>query len=184
MLRLDLDYLRTPAGPKWIPWALLGVGALALVAVDRAADEADARIEALGSALSAATRAQAKSVASPATGATMRNEIRAAYAVAQRLSTPWHTLFDAVEAAQTPGIRLTAIQPDAIARSASVSGEARDYLVLLNYLSSLETRGGLKRVHLSAHEQKSAASPIAFTVQGRWDRPQTTLTPMTQERKP
>jgi hypothetical protein len=88
----------------------------------------------------------------------------------RRLSTPWTTLFQALEAAQTERIALLAIEPDVENRTLSVSGEAKDYLGTLTYVANLADQKTLARVHLARHEVRRGPQqrPVAFTVSAAW----------------
>lgn len=88
----------------------------------------------------------------------------------RRLSTPWTTLFQALEAAQTDRVTLLAIEPDVENRTLGVSGEAKDYLATLTYVANLADQKTLARVHLARHEVRRGPQqrPIAFTVSAAW----------------
>jgi Tfp pilus assembly protein PilN len=88
----------------------------------------------------------------------------------KRLSMPWDELFDALEASGNGSIALLAIEPDAEARTVSLSGEAKDYLSALTYVANLGEQKTLTRVHLVRHElrQSGAVRPVAFVVSASW----------------
>lgn len=171
MRPLDLDFLRTSTRARWLGWVLLAGGAFAIGVIERAASLAEQGIEDAQAKLVSARRTADKEGLRRGSGQSgIGAEVRVAHAAMQRLSTPWPALFDAVEAAQSPGVRLTSLEPDAGARTAVLGGEARDYLAVLNYVNALESKGGLTRVHLVRHELRAreAGFPIAFGVQLSW----------------
>lgn len=168
MRSLDLDYLRTMRPKHWPGLLLLALGALSVIAVNREGARIEHRIEVYQGQLS--TGRQAALPVSERDAAAFGAQIRAAHATYTRLATPWSAFFDAIEAAQIPGVRLDAVEPDASQRTAVFSGQARNYVAVLNYVNALEAKGGLTRVHLTRHERRAQdpAYPIAFTIQVSW----------------
>jgi hypothetical protein len=87
-----------------------------------------------------------------------------------RLSMPWDRLFGALEAANIDQVALLSVEPDAQARTVTITGEGRDYLAALSYMANLAGQKDLNRVHLVRHEVKREAStrPLTFTVSAAW----------------
>lgn len=98
-------------------------------------------------------------------------EIAFARETVSRLSTPWQSLFGAVEAGHTDSVALLSIEPDADARTVTITGEAKDYLAALSYMASLAQQQALRRVHLVRHETLRGGSrrPLAFTISAGWE---------------
>lgn len=179
MRTLRLDYLRAPQPAHWPRWLILVAGSAAFLYASYEATQTERRIEVLEAAQKGYARRGAIVDGTDEQGIKRQSQqIRSAYATLQRLSTPWSTLLDALEATQVRGVRLTAIDPDPRRRTASLSGEARDYLAVLNYVSALATKGGLTDVYLVRHEVRARDSvyPIAFSVSASWARVAATTT--------
>jgi hypothetical protein len=168
MPRLDLDHADTRNATPWMP-ALLMLTAL-LVAADAAF-----QYRSLGEAVSerearlARTSGVLKEVRTGTSGSSPE-EYAAVRRIIQRMVTPWDRLFAAIEAAQTEGTALLSIEPDAQSGKVLLSGEARDYLSLLSYTSTLGSVEGLRDIHLTRHEARTNAPnrPVAFVISASW----------------
>lgn len=161
---LQLDFLRRRR-PLWAGLVLLAAG-LAF-AGDVALSYRHLRAEAgqLERRLAAAPTAPA----SPAGRAPDAAEVTFARETVRRLSTPWETLFAALEGAHSDHVVLLSIEPDAEAGTVGITGEARDYLAALTYVANLAEQGTLQRVHLARHEtMRAGPHRIAFTVSAAW----------------
>lgn len=123
--------------------------------------------------------ATAATLAVPGPGRTTAppEELQAARETIQRIALPWERLFGALESVRSDAVTLTAIEPDAAAGRALVSGEAPDLGAVLAYLQQLRQADGLRDVHLLRHEARRAGSNnrvagtqggIAFTVSTAW----------------
>ncbi|MCC7549126.1 MAG: hypothetical protein IT532_15300 [Burkholderiales bacterium] len=99
-----------------------------------------------------------------------REQVRRANEVLGQINVPWSELFAAIESAQHEDIALLAVQPDARARSVSISGQAQDMTGVLAYMGRLEAGGRLREVMLIEHEikVKEPAQPTRFTLNARW----------------
>lgn len=170
MRPLQLDYLNPARRSRIAVWLL------AAFAIGFAADTAwryrnlldDIARSELQLARSSASRPAApNAVASPAISA---DELAAARETARKISLPWNTLFQALEAAKSDRVALLAIEPDTESRVVVLSAEARDYPSALAYVAVLAAQKGIDRVHLSRHEsrQGGSARPVAFTVSAAW----------------
>jgi len=99
-----------------------------------------------------------------------QDEIAAARETAQRLSTPWTTLFAALEQAATDQVTLLSIEPDPKAGTVVISGDSKDYLATLSYVLSLSNVGALNHVQLLRHEVKATEpqKPVGFSISASW----------------
>jgi len=97
-------------------------------------------------------------------------EIAAARETVQRLSLPWDELFVALESAANERVALVSIEPDMRAGTVTISGDGKDYLAALTYVSNLARSESLERVQLVRHEQKGADAkgPVSFSVSAAW----------------
>jgi len=170
MRPLQLDYLNSARRSRIAVWLL------AAVAIGFAADTAwryrnlldDITKRELQLATANAFRPHVlNAAASPAISA---DELAVARETARKISLPWNTLFQALEAAKSERVALLAIEPDAESRVVILSAEARDYPSALAYVATLAQQKGIDRVHLSRHESRQAGSarPVAFTVSAAW----------------
>ncbi|HEV8094593.1 MAG TPA: PilN domain-containing protein [Burkholderiales bacterium] len=171
MERIELDFLRPERRPRWPAFALLAL-ALAFAgdlvrthqALEREIQLKEIQLARLGADGSRSARLDS---AAPPVNA---EEYEFARATVRRLSTPWTRLFQALEAAQIDRIALLAIEPDAESGTVSLSGEGKDYLAVLSYVSTLEEQRTLQRVHLARHELRQSARErsVSFTITAAW----------------
>lgn len=202
MARFDLNYLPSRRSRSSLGWAIAVVGAVLLFDVSRLLVAAEDEFEALqrsgvsGPGMSAPLPgdSQGPKPSLQPVGLSRASEIvvtkeslARAEAVAKRLVVPWEALFQALEAVPARGVRLLAILPDPSRRSLSVSGEAKDYLAMLNYVNALGGAGRLTEVHVVRHEMR-AQDPrftVSFELQGAWaDRAITPRTSSTSDGRP
>jgi hypothetical protein len=164
MQALDLELLRTRRR-SW-PAYTLAAFAIAFTA-DAAIHYRDLREEVEAKEVRAARRAARPAVeAGPALSADERTFARETL---RRLTTPWNSLFRALEAVQTDNVALLTVEPDIENRTVSISGEAKDYLAALTYLARLAEQPGLSRVHLVRHETRPGSQrPMAFQISASW----------------
>ena len=97
-------------------------------------------------------------------------EVALARETAQKLSTPWSTLFAALESAATDQVTLLSIEPDAKAGTVVITGDSKDYLATLTSVLNLSRVGALSGVQLLHHEVKAneAQKPVAFSISAAW----------------
>jgi len=170
MPRIEIDFLAAERPRRW-PTLLLLVIAIAF------AGDLVRTNQLLGAELAAAQRRLAGPSRAAAPGNAQIESVNArpedfdsARVIVQRLSIPWGSLFQALEAAQTERVALLAIEPDASSGIVNLSGEGRDYLAVLSYVATLEQQKELKRVHLARHEWKQTGRDrtVSFTVNASW----------------
>lgn len=103
----------------------------------------------------------------------LREELRFAARVIDRLDTPWDGLFAIVEQSMTEQVSLISIEPDPASREFRLNGEAKDYPAVLEYLQTLRMTPGLQSVYLTSHQinQQDAQQPIRFTLSAQWPGP-------------
>lgn len=171
MRLLDLDFHRTRSAPRWASWALLAI-AIAFAAdlgvsydeLREAVTRNEGRLAMLGGPAEGPGRAGAQSQGvSPA-------EIAFARETIQRFSMPWDNLFRALESTPADKIALLAIEPDPGTGTVLISGQGKDYLAALDYVSELSQASTLTHVHLVKHELRlnDPQRPVAFSVSASW----------------
>lgn len=102
--------------------------------------------------------------ADPSLEATHANEVR------HRLSLPWELLFRTVESVAGDDVTLLALEPDMEKRVVKISGEAKDFPAMLNYIKQLEAKAVFGPVHLQSHEvqQQDPNRPVRFALLVVW----------------
>jgi Tfp pilus assembly protein PilN len=100
----------------------------------------------------------------------LRNEITQARQVLAQLALPWEHLFTDIDSSPNDRVAVLAIEPDAVKHLVSISGEARDFTAMLNYLRALQNKDSLTGVYLQSHhiEQQTAEHPVRFVVLASW----------------
>ena len=94
-------------------------------------------------------------------------EVSRANAVLAKLAVPWDALFVELEASSDRNTVLLAVQPEASGKQVRLSGEARDFESLLQYVLRLEKTAELASVTLVSHEMRPD-NAVAFTVVANW----------------
>lgn len=168
MRALQLDY-RHRRGPRLAAYVLVAfaIGFAADAAIHYRSLERDIAFKETRLASRARLRAPVSFPASAKSASA--DEYAFARDTARRLTTPWESLFQALEASQSEHVALLSIEPDVENRAVSISGEAKDYLAALTYVARLGEQEALSRVHLVRHENRRGGQrPLAFTVSASW----------------
>jgi hypothetical protein len=163
MHRLDIDFSGRRRASPWLGRGLLAV-ALA-VCVD-----AGLTYHGLRKAVDASeTRVARRGPAGPAARVSAQ-EVAAVRETVQRIGLPWDELFVALEAAATDKVALASIEPDTAKGTVVISGDGKDYLAALSYVSNLSRTENLERVQLVRHERKTPDpnGPVSFAVSAAW----------------
>ncbi len=158
--RLELDFVRRRRGSPWAGRLLLAV------AVAFSADVGLSYVKLNGQVVEAQTRLSRNEFQSP--GRTSAEDLAAARDTVQRLSTPWASLFGAIESAASDQVALLAIEPDPKAGTVLISGDGKDYLAALTYVLNLSRSEALSEVQLLRHEARPDA--VGFSVSAAWKK--------------
>jgi Tfp pilus assembly protein PilN len=163
MQRIDIDFSRTRRGSPWLGRLLLA-GA-AVICVDAGLTYQNINKSLRENEVRVARRAPS----APAAKASAQ-EVAAARETVQRIGLPWDELFMALETAASDKVALASIEPDANKGTVTISGDGKDYLAALSYVSNLSRSEGLQRVQLVRHEQKAndPNGPVSFAVSAAW----------------
>ncbi|MDD2700763.1 MAG: PilN domain-containing protein [Sideroxydans sp.] len=100
----------------------------------------------------------------------LAQEVARANEVLQQLTLPWQELLQAVEAAGDRKVSLLSMEPDLEKHQVKISGEARDMMVLLNYISRLEAQAVFGQVDLQSHQVqlRDPDKPVRFVLLAAW----------------
>jgi hypothetical protein len=163
MKRLELDFVRHRRGARWLGRALLAVAAAICVDAGLAYKDLREAVE------QKEIRLAQRNPAGPAAKVSAQ-EVAAVRETVQRLALPWDELFTALESAASDRVALAAIEPDSAKGTVTISGDGKDYLAALSYVSNLGRTEGLERVELVRHERKAADpnAPVTFAVSAAW----------------
>jgi Tfp pilus assembly protein PilN len=89
--------------------------------------------------------------------------------VALELNTPWNPLFRALEEAPQK-VALLSIEPDAHKRELILTGEAKDFTEMLDYVRYLQGQTMLSGISLQTHQinQQDRDKPVRFRITAGW----------------
>jgi Tfp pilus assembly protein PilN len=167
---LQLDFKQSRRYWPWLGLLLLIFGATGLTYVTLQTrvlsgqiDLAEARLEVL------AKRGKVQPAA-PIDPQILQQEVRQANDILQQLTLPWDALFQTLESTGNKQIALLAVQPDAAKHVVRLSGEAKNFNVLLGYIARLERSQVLNHVYLTSHEVRTqdAEKPVRFALIANW----------------
>lgn len=91
--------------------------------------------------------------------------------VIQKLNLPWNDLFVLLEAAKSENIALLGVEPSVKEAKVKLTGEAKDFKAMFDYLRALQTQPVLKNVYLLDHkiDDQNPDKPIRFTLEASWE---------------
>ncbi|MBS4095536.1 MAG: hypothetical protein KGZ83_01690 [Sulfuricella sp.] len=169
MARLYLDYQRGKPFP-WGGTALLVVAlaaAILLAGYQRGLSHQAAGLEAH---LEGVERPFKRLATSGEQGKDLEQEVSQANEVLRQLTLPWDKLFDSVESSSDKDVALLAMEPDIAKRTVKISGEARNILAMLGYVTRLEEQDIFGTVYLQNHQVQLNVpeKPVQFTVLAAW----------------
>ena len=162
----------TLSGIAWLLFGALIVAAVAesymdvLETIQRQEDQ----LESLGDQLKRKVRGREQRVVD---AKRLDPELAVAKSVLRRLALPWEEVFMALEQAtlaHRDHIRVLSVQPDVDKGLVTISGESKDFDVLMDYLDQIEKSGIFLRVRLVNHQVQVdvAGRPIRFYAVGSW----------------
>ena len=162
LTRLDIDFCATRRASPWLGRGLLAIALV--VCLDAGLSYYELRKVVGANETRVARRAPA------ATAKVSAQEVAAVRDTVQRIGMPWDELFVALEAAATDQVALASIEPDLAKGTVVISGDGKDYLAALSYVSNLSRTENLERVQLLRHERKTPDpnGPVSFAVSAAW----------------
>ncbi|MDX1915665.1 MAG: hypothetical protein SFU55_08780 [Methylophilus sp.] len=86
------------------------------------------------------------------------------------LSTPWNTLFSAIEQINMKEVALLSIEPSTKKQLVVFTGQAKNIQAALTYIERLEALPMLTQVYLQRHnvDQQDPFKPVSFTIVAQW----------------
>ena len=90
--------------------------------------------------------------------------------VIRNLAAPWNELFDALEKAQDDTVALLSITPERAAGQVSLTGEAKSYEALTDYLTRLDDSGVFASSQLLGYEIKGGDRNVVFSATTSFSR--------------
>lgn len=175
MRALHLDYQRSVRPVPWLGLVVLGSALVALALLTSHYQELgqrsamwEARV-AYGERLSS-HRARALRPVSAQAAREQVLEVQHANQVLRQLSLPWDTLFRAVESAGGESVALLSMEPDIQKGTVRISGEAKNFAAMLEYIRQLGARDVFGSVHLQNHQiqQDDPQKPVRFSLLAVW----------------
>jgi hypothetical protein len=162
---LDLDFVRARPSAPWAGKLLL---ALAVAFAGDVAFSYARTASALKKNEAALARYETRK--SQPLKSVSKEEMTAARETVTRLSTPWASLFGALESAASDKVALLGIEPDPKAGTVLITGDSKDYLAALTYVLNLARSEALGKVQMVRHEVKAnePQKPIGFAVSATW----------------
>lgn len=102
-----------------------------------------------------------------------KEDVLRAVQAADRLNTPWDSLFESVEGAMDGQSVLLGMEPDMERRELRLRIEAKDMEAMLRCLKRIDTAPGLHGAYLEMHQVflQDPQHPVRFTVLVRWTIP-------------
>jgi hypothetical protein len=172
MTALWLDYQQNQTSP-WTGPVLLAAATIALVLAGVHYLDLDEQAAAWEGRLERIERGHGRQAMAVYPGGQTEElavEVEHANEVLRQLTLPWDELFQAVESAAGKKIALLALEPDTEKRMVKISGEAKDFSSLLNYVMQLEERDVFGPVYLQNHQVKlqDPDKPVRFSLLAVW----------------
>ena len=163
MKKLNLNFSAKGQGAPWLGRLVLAAGAAVCL-------DAGLSYKSLHDALKQNEARFATRAPSGPASKVSAQEVAVVRETVQRLGLPWDELFTALESASSQGVVLASIEPDPAKGTVTISGDGKDYLAALSYVSNLSRSEGLQRVELVRHERKNPDpnGPVSFAVSAAW----------------
>lgn len=90
--------------------------------------------------------------------------------IIQKLNLPWDDLFVILEEAKGENIALLGVEPNAKDAKVKLTGEAKDFKSMFDYVRALREQPVLRNVYLLDHkiDDQNPDKPIRFTLEAAW----------------
>jgi len=180
MSRLKISFPYSGQSARIIDISLLFIGLIVLVAVffqfKSISEESSfwsVRVEKLEKDQprpAVSTRVRTSSPRSRDVGQEIGKELQKANTILEQINLPWETLFDSIEHISTEDIALLSLQPNVTNRTLRIRGEARNMMLLLDFVEAMERETIFENVHLVNYKikQDSPYRPVDFLLTAVW----------------
>jgi hypothetical protein len=175
MRSLHLDYQRSFKSFPWLGFGLLAAALAAIVSMagyyhqlGQRIVELEARVD-RGERLSDhRTRPLLPVTRQAAQEQTL--EVEHANQVLRQLTLPWDKLFQAVESSGGKSVAMLSMEPDVEKGMVRISGEAKNFDAVLDYVRQLGSRDEFGSVHLQNHQvlHDDPEKPVHFSLLAVW----------------
>lgn len=168
MQPVKLNHARMQHHRPWLAEVLLVAGFLAATGLGVALHQVNTKMEAI-EADAIRLRHPPQARMQPKTeSALQRAEIVATQVAMKELMLPWEPLFQALESARAPQVKLLALEPDPRKHKLLISAAAPETQDILDYVLALGRQPMLKDVFLLRQEREEDGS-FLFSIQAVWD---------------
>ncbi|MCB1935259.1 MAG: PilN domain-containing protein [Nitrosomonas sp.] len=116
------------------------------------------------------TRVRTSSPRSRDVGQEIGKELQKANTILAQINLPWEALFDSIEHIATEDVALLSLQPNVTNRTLRIRGEARNMMLLLDFVEAMEREAIFENVHLVNYKikQDSPYRPVDFLLTTVW----------------
>lgn len=171
MHALTLDFRHNDRPFGWINSLLLLTGLALLSLTAYYAWQMSERTSELESFVASRSKPAAKSSASRNSGEQqeMEREMGVARNVVTQLNLPWEPMFKVLEDAPQK-VALLSVEPDARKRELVLTGEAKDFTEMLDYVRYLQGQPMFFGINLQTHQinQQDNDKPVRFRLTAGW----------------
>ena len=173
MNELHLDYQQNNPFP-WGGVVLLGLAIVALILTGsyyfKLNDQVAGGEAKVGRVQDNGTQHTSAGRSSERGAAELAQEVNSANEALRHLGVPWESLFQAVESSGNHNVTLLAIEPDVEKQQVKISGEAKDFKSLMNYLTQLQGQDVFGSIYLQNHDiqQQDPDKPVRFSLLAAW----------------
>jgi Tfp pilus assembly protein PilN len=97
-------------------------------------------------------------------------EVQHANLVLRQLNLPWDAMFKALESSGSRTVALLSLEPNTEKGTIKISGEAKNFTAMLDYVRQLGQRDVFSNVYLQNHQvqQDDPEKPIRFSLLAAW----------------
>jgi Tfp pilus assembly protein PilN len=83
---------------------------------------------------------------------------------------PWASLFQSLDSANSNDVALLGIEPNLKKGVIKLSGEAKNFKGLFDYMRALNAKSGMDKVYLLEHKinDQDPDQPVHFTLEASW----------------
>ncbi|MFT3848699.1 MAG: PilN domain-containing protein [Propionivibrio sp.] len=122
------------------------------------------------------SRRRSQSPQTPPPSRSQIGELKMAQAVIDRLTTPWESLFSALDSAFDEQVTLIGVEPQSERQEIQLTGEAKNLAAMQGYVRNLEHSPTFADTYLASHQitPQDPQHPVRFVVRARWHEPLTT----------